>query len=293
MISASTNLYAVIGDPVAHSLSPVMQNWFIEQFHLNAVYTAFRVKGAKLQMCINGMRAMGIKGLNVTVPHKEAIRSFVDEQSEEVRVLGAANTLKNQAGVISAYVTDPYGFIESLGENRARFRGASVLLYGAGGAAKSVSYALSRLGVDQLLISDLVSQKAIELAERAQKLYGLKNASALVKGFAPMKEIIKHTHIVINATAVGMFPLEDKSVVDNYDVVGTKHFFYDLVYNPAQTKFLRLAEERGAATQNGLDMLIYQGLESLRIWTGQDLSLLPSQLNELKKLMRNQLGVHE
>lgn len=293
MISPSTKLFGVIGDPISHSLSPVMHNWFIEQFQLDAVYTAFRVTGSHLKGCLDGMRALGISGLNVTVPHKEAVLPFVDERSEEVNSIGAANTLKNEAGVLTAYVTDPYGFIESLGDNRARFYGASALLYGAGGAAKSVAFALSKLGVAQLLIADIVSQKAVELAERAQQFYGLKNASALVKGFAPMKEIIKHTHIIINATAVGMFPLPDKSVVDSYDVVGTQHFFYDLVYNPAQTKFLRLAQERGATTQNGLNMLIFQGLQSLRIWTGQELDLTPAQLRELKKLLNRQLGVHE
>ena len=290
MISAATHLYAVIGDPIAHSLSPVMQNWFIKQFDLDAVYTAFHVKHENLQACVEGARAMGINGVNVTVPHKEAILPFVDRASEQVKLLGAANTLANDNGTITAHVTDPYGFIESLGEHKSRFSGASVLLFGAGGAAKSVAYALSKLGVGQLLISDLITPKAVELAKRA-KAFGLKDATALEPPLAPIKEIIKHTHIIINATAVGMHPHQEKSVVAHYDVVGPQHFFYDLVYNPAKTTFLRLAEEKGATIKNGLNMLIFQGVQSLRIWTGLDLQLSPSQLSELQTIMRKKLTV--
>ena len=293
MINATTKVYAVIGDPIAHSLSPVMQNWFIKQFDLNAVYAAFHVKNENIKSCVQGIRALGLGGLNITVPHKEAVIPFADELSDEVQKLGAANTLVNENGKISAHVTDPYGFIESLGDNKKRFKGASVLMFGAGGAAKSVAYALGKLGVDQLLISDLVASKAKELAAAAKKSFGLKDATALERPMAPMKQITKNTHIIINATAVGMHPMENKTVVEFYDVVGPKHFFYDLVYNPAQTKFLRLAAEKGAATQNGLDMLIFQGLQSMRIWTGEDLQLSSDQLSELQSIMKKQLGLHE
>ncbi len=293
MINASTTVYAVIGDPIAHSLSPVMQNWFIKQFDLNAVYTAFHVKNDNVKSSVNGIRALGLGGLNVTVPHKEAVIPFADELSDEVKKLGAANTLVNDDGRISAHVTDPYGFIESLGENKDRFKGASVLMFGAGGAAKSVAYALGRLGVDQLLISDVVSPKAKELAAAARSSFGLKDATAIERQLAPMKQITKNTHIIINATAVGMHPIENKSVVEHYDVVGPNHFFYDLVYNPAQTKFLRLAAEKDAVTQNGLDMLIFQGLQSMRIWTGQDLQLSFEQLFKLQTIMKRHLGIYE
>jgi shikimate dehydrogenase len=293
MINASTALYAVIGDPIRHSLSPIMQNWFIEQFRLNAVYTAFHVQSEKLRSCIDGMRAMGIDGFNVTVPHKEAVVACADEWADDVRLIGAANTLKNNDGHICAHVTDPYGFIESLGDNKERFKGASALMYGAGGAAKSVAYALAKLGVDQLLIVDIAAEKAVELAKLAAKSFGIKNASALQKPFAPMKTILAHTHIVINATPVGMHPLHDKTVVEHYDVITADHFFYDLVYNPGKTTFLRHAEERGAIIQNGLDMLIFQGLQSMRIWTEQELMLSAAQLNDLKSVMKNQLGIDE
>ncbi|MBN1466095.1 shikimate dehydrogenase [candidate division KSB1 bacterium] len=292
MMNASTILYAVIGDPIQHSLSPAMQNWFIEQFRLNAVYAAFHVRSEDLRACIDGMRAMGIGGINVTVPHKEAVVAWADELADDVRLLGAANTLKNSDGHISAHVTDPHGFEESLGGHADRFKGASVLLYGAGGAARSVAYALAKLGVRQLLIAEVAVQKAFELAELA-KSFGIKNAAALQKPLAPMKTILANAHIVINATPVGMHPWHEKTVVDYPDVITVDHFFYDLVYNPGKTRFLREAEERGATVQNGLDMLIFQGLHSLRLWTEQELRLSTGQFNDLRSFMKKLLGIDE
>ncbi len=292
MISARTKLFAVIGDPIAHSLSPVMQNRFISQFGLDAVYTAFHVKNSDLRACVDGMRAMGIRGLNVTVPHKEAVLPFVDQASEEVQLLGAANTLKNDDGRIIAFVTDPYGFEQSLAE-KSRFKDAGVLLFGAGGAAKSVAFALARLGVKKLIIHDLVDEKTRELVALCRDGFGLADVSALADLSADLNEVIAETPILINATAVGMHPLHEKSVIEDLAPVSKKHFCFDLVYNPGKTKFLRLAEKTGAAVQNGLDMLIFQGLKSLRIWTDEELELTPDQLGQVRRIMKEQLGIDE
>ncbi len=291
MISARTNIFAVIGDPIAHSLSPLMQNWFIEQFNLDAVYAAFHVKSENLSACVNGMKAMGIRGLNVTVPHKEAILNVVENKSPEVQQLGAANTLVLENNQITAHVTDPYGFIESLGENRERFKKTSVLLFGAGGAAKSVSNALATLGVKRLIIHDLVPEKAAELITLCRESFGIYNVSSLEETGQTVNDVVAQTPIVINATAVGMHPNESASVIEDMAAVTENHFFYDLVYNPGKTRFLQLAEWAGATVQNGLRMLIFQGLQSLRIWTGKDLKLSSTGLIELETIMKKELGI--
>lgn len=291
MINARTQLYAVIGDPIAHSLSPVMQNWFIHHFDLDAVYTAFHVQQTGLQACLNGMKAMGIRGLNVTVPHKEAVLPFVDNRSAEVQQLGAANTLKLDDGQITAHVTDPYGFIESLGEQRERFKDQSVLLFGAGGAAKSVSVATGTLGIQRLIVHDVIQEKAEELARLARDVFGVPDAVTLSQLKTELPEIVSQTPIVINATAVGMHPQEDRSVIEDMTPVTSNHFFYDLIYNPGKTRFLHLAQQAGAAVQNGLRMLIFQGLQSLRIWTDRDLQLAPAALLELETLLKKELGL--
>ncbi len=292
VISARTKLFAVIGDPVAHSLSPVMQNWFIRQFGLDAVYTAFHVRNSDLRACVDGLRAMGIGGLNVTVPHKEAVLPFIDHASKAVELLGAANTLKNDDGRIRAFVTDPYGFEQSLVE-KSRFKDAGVLMFGAGGAAKSVAYALARLGVKKLIIHDLVEDKTRELVKLCRERFGLADVSSLADVSVNLNDVIAETPILINATAVGMHPLHEKSVIEDFAPVSEKHFCFDLVYNPAKTRFLRLAERAGAAVQNGLDMLIFQGLQSLRIWTDEELQLTPGQLKHVRMIMNEQLGIHE
>ena len=293
MISASTKLFAVIGDPIGHSLSPVMQNCFINQFGLDAVYMAFHVKNSNLQTCVEGMKSVGIGGLNVTVPHKEAILPFIDAKSEEVLKLGAANTLKNVDGHIEGYVTDPYGFTESIFQNRGRFKDAKVMLFGAGGAAKSVAFALSMLGVQRLIVSDLVAEKTRELVSLCRDSFGLAQTSSLSDSDASLSDILADSNIIINATAVGMHPLQEKSVVEEFSAISNNHFCYDLVYNPGKTKFLRHAEKAGAAIQNGLDMLIFQGLQSMRIWTGKELKLDEKQLQFVRKIMNEQLGIHE
>ena len=270
-----------------------MQNCFIEQLGIDAVYTAFHVDSEHLKACIDGMRAMGISGLNVTIPHKEAVLPFVDELSDQVRLLGAANTLKNLNGRIEAHVTDPYGFIESLGENRSRFAGSQVLMFGAGGAAKSVAFALKQLGIERLLITDIIDAKAKNLVALCTDRFGLNETIFIKEAGASIKKLLTDCKVVINATAVGMQPLLDKSVVNDFSAVTKDHFFYDLVYNPGKTQFLRQAESAGARIQNGLDMLIFQGLQSLRIWTNQQLHLTDAQLMNVRTLMKQQLGIHE
>jgi shikimate dehydrogenase len=292
MIEATSTVYSVIGDPIAHSLSPVMQNWFINQFELDAVYAAFHVRNEGLAACIDGMKALGISGLNVTVPHKEAVLSLADALSQEVQKLGAANTLKNDDGRITAFVTDPYGFMESLGAHKERFAGARVLLFGAGGAARSVCYALGLLKVHQVIVHDIDQQKCETLVSLCRTGFKIAEAVTLSSLNDKLNDVLSETPIVINATAVGMHPSTDQSVVKDMSAIGKNHFFFDLVYNPGVTRFLQLAQKSGAAVQSGLDMLIFQGLQSLRIWTGQNLELTAAQLSQVRTLLQQKLNAH-
>ena len=291
-IDTETHLYGVIGDPIGHSLSPLMQNWFIRRFDLNALYMAFHVKDKNVSSCFDGVRAMGIHGLNVTIPHKEAVLNYVDEKSDAVRLLKAANTIANVDGSLTAYVTDPDGFIASLGDRKERFKAAGVLMFGAGGAAKSVAYAADQLKIDTLIIHDVIPEKSAQLVNTCQTEYDYK-AFDLSSLRQDSGTIVGDSNIVINATAVGMFPNHHQSVLNDYSRVSDQHFFYDLVYNPSATLFLQRAEQSGAAVQNGLRMLIYQGLQSLRIWYDQDFELTESQVLELEQLMTKQLESHE
>ncbi len=287
MSDAPEPVYAVIGDPIGHSLSPLMQNWFLRTFGLPGTYVAFQVSRRELPQAVEGIRALGIRGVNVTVPHKEAVLPLVDEGDEEVRRLGAANTLENANGRLIAHVTDPYGFIASLGEERDRLRGAQVMLFGAGGAARSVCRALAQLGAARVIIHDVDGAKCSALAELCAS-FGLP-AVILSSLKVDLNQVIAEAAVVINATPVGMPPLQERTVLEDMRAVGKGHFFYDLVYNPPLTRFLREAAQKGAEVRNGLDMLIFQGLQSLRLWTGLSLELSGDQLREVRTLLQRKL----
>jgi len=293
MIKTSTTLLAVIGDPIVHSLSPLMQNWMINYFKINAAYVAFHVKSNQLEQCVNGVKAFNMGGLNVTAPHKEQILNFVDQKSREVELLHAANTLKNENGTITAFVTDPFGFIESLGKNQSRFAGANVLMFGAGGAAKSVAYALSQLGIDKLIITDIFEEKAVQLKELAKNAFKISRVETIKIKTNNLNDYITDSQILINATAVGMHPNAAKSVLDDYSAISKQHYIYDLIYNPGHTALMLNAQKKGATVQNGLDMLLFQGLQSLRIWMNEDYELKIPALNELKSIMKKELGIYE
>ncbi len=287
MIRATSALYAVIGDPVEHSLSPVLHNYMMTQFGLNAVYVAFHVPKSKLGDCINSFKMLGLSGINVTVPHKEKVCEYADDCSDEVKVLGAANTLKITKNKISAHVTDPYGFLESLGPDKERFVDAPVLILGAGGAARSVMFALGELGPDRILIFNRTRDKARQLANDAKKNYSL---DVKIIKQTELSAAVNESRIIVNTTSVGMSPHVNDSPLPDFSALSQRHYVYDLIYNPGKTRLLLEAENRGATIKNGLDMLIFQGLQSLRIWMDGDFSLNETQLKELRALLRSELG---
>lgn len=290
MIDTQTKLFGVIGDPIEHSLSPLMQNWMIRLFGRNAVYTAFHVRQDELASAMQGMKALKIAGFNVTIPHKEAVVRYATEKSHEVALLNAANTLKHQDNAISAHVTDPAGFIESLSSLQKMFDGASVVLLGAGGSARSIAYALSVLKVNQLTIVNRTAERAAKLSHMARSRFGIPVVRTLTPDDARLNDAIEASTILINATSVGMYPHVDASPLPDHSAINSAHFVYDLIYNPAKTFLLRQAEKRGAGIQNGLDMLIFQGLESLRFWFDEQFVLDSASLTELRTILNKALG---
>jgi len=287
LIRASSALYAVIGDPVGHSLSPVLHNYMINEFGLNAVYVAFRVPKSSLRRCLDSFKILGLSGINVTVPHKETVCQYVDDSSDEVKTLGAANTLKIQNDHISAHVTDPYGFLESLGTDKERFIDAPVLILGAGGAARSVLFALSKLNPGKVFLYNRTLEKAQILAQEAKKIYDL-DIQTIEQ--TALSSAISQSSVIVNTTSVGMSPDYNKSPLQDFSAFSQQHYVYDLIYNPGKTRLLFKAEHRGSKIKNGLDMLIFQGLQSLRIWMDENLSLSEKQLKELRGLLRSELG---
>lgn len=263
MIAGSTQVLGVIGDPVAHTASPAMHNAAIAALGLDYAYVAFHVRPQGLPAAIDGMRALGLAGLNVTVPHKVAVMDLVDEVAEEARVIGAVNTVAPIDGRLVGYNTDAYGVMESL-----RVQGGleamppRVALLGAGGAARAVLYGLlQRPEIEQVLLLNRTVERAEALARDLDP-----GGKRVVVG--PLTGPVADVGLLINSTSIGMHPHEDASPLPAGTVLGPHTTVLDIVYKPLQTRLLRQAEKAGAPALNGLGMLAYQGARSFEIWTG-------------------------
>ena len=264
MISGTTRVLGVIGDPVAHTASPAMHNAALKALNLNYVYAAFRVDPAALSQALAGMRALGMVGLNVTVPHKQAVMAHLDEISVEAQSIGAVNTIANRDGRLVGYNTDAFGIVQSLkADGGLDSLPPKVALLGAGGAARAVLYALlARDEVEEVLLLNRTVEKAAALAG------DLDSAGKVRVGSLAETGPIGEAGLLINATALGMHPREDVSPLADPSCLHEHMLVADIVYNPLETVLMRQAAAAGASTINGLGMLAWQGARSFEIWTG-------------------------
>lgn len=259
LIDATTKVVGVIGYPVAHSLSPQMHNSAFSHLGLNYVYLAWEVEPSKLERAIEGVRGLGIVGLNVTIPHKEKVAEIIDELSEEAEMVGAVNTIHNVNGKLYGYNTDVEGFRRALGRD---VKGKTAVVIGAGGAGRAVVYALASDGASCIILNR-TEEKAKELAERYKGLGEIR-----ARGLTPsnLREVMQKADILVNATSLGM---KGEMIEGIEEVVREDLLAVDLVYNPRETPLLRLAKEKGAEVVEGWRMLLHQGAFSFEIWTGK------------------------
>lgn len=263
-MNAETRFYGVIGDPVKHSKSPVMLNAAFAAVGINAVYGAFHIKSTELRQAVNGFRALGFGGINVTIPHKLAIMEYIDEIDEGAKVIGAVNTVVHEDGKLIGYNTDGIGYVRALKEeNRVSLAGSRILVIGAGGAARGVVYALAQEKPKQIWIANRTAAKAEQLADSL-------NEFASVTGMAlqEIKEVIGDADVVINTTAVGMHPYIEEMPFQP-DLLKGNTLVSDLIYNPLTTKLLAEAKQKGCRIHGGLGMFVYQGAYAFEYWTGR------------------------
>ena len=243
---------AVIGHPIAHSLSPTLHASALRASAKPGSYAAYDVKPAGLQPAILGLRALGFLGVNVTIPHKEAALAFCDHVDPEAAAIGAVNTLKFTERGVEGYNTDGRGFLASLGDWSPA--GANVLLLGAGGAARAVAFALRNAGASRIGIVN-------RTPARAQALM----AELGVDGDVQPEE----ADLLVNCTSVGMAPNADASPFTDWGRLRRSCLVYDLVYRPADTAFLQAARSRGLMAVGGLAMLAHQAALAWQIWFGE------------------------
>ncbi len=269
MISGKTRVLGVIGHPVEHSSSPAMHNAALQALGLDWVYVAFAVRPAELRAALAGMRALQIRGLNVTVPHKVAVMECLDELSPEAREIGAVNTIHNRDGRLIGHNTDAFGAMESLRQEGGleQFPPQAALL-GAGGAARAVLYGLlQRPEVERITLLNRTPEKGEKLATELDP--GGKRVR-VGKLDPQSKDQVRDAGLLINATSVGMHPRQGESPLADPSCLRPGMVVLDLVYNPLQTLLLRQAQEAGARPVDGLGMLARQGARAFEIWTGME-----------------------
>ncbi|MFX1447648.1 MAG: shikimate dehydrogenase [Promethearchaeota archaeon] len=263
-INTRTKVLCVIGHPIEHSMSPFMHNAALEELSLDYIYLAFDVPPKDLKKAVLGFKKHDMKGINVTIPHKETIMEYLDQIDPLAEKIGAVNTIKNVDGNLIGRNTDAFGAKKALIDTGFQVKGKKVLILGAGGAARAISFALSD-EIDEIFVCNRTEKRAIKLA---------KDLNDSMKVTATGKDMSKETltaliddvELLINTTPVGMYP-DIKRTPISKDLLADHLFVYDIIYNPLKTQLLNEASEIGCKTLNGLDMFINQGALSFEWWT--------------------------
>ncbi|MFZ5647880.1 MAG: shikimate dehydrogenase [Bacillota bacterium] len=277
-INGKTRLCGIFGYPVEHSFSPAMHNAAFEYMSVNWAYVPFPVRPENLGQAVSAVRALNLAGVNVTVPHKQAVAGLVDHLSDGARLSGAVNTIVNDGGILTGHNTDGEGFIRALKEEAGIEAGKGpALILGAGGAARAVAAALALNGCPAVFIANRSGGRAGELCElimnstgcRAEILNWLEipgKGSREYKGWA---EALGQASLVVQTTPIGMYPKTDEAPPFPFDLLNSGHVVADLIYNPGSTLFMQRCGAAGARVYNGLGMLLHQGAIAFELWTGR------------------------
>jgi len=260
----------IIGWPVGHSLSPVMHNAAFQHEGMACHYAAFPVAPADLPAALAGVRALDLLGLNVTIPHKEAVIPLLDEVAPSAKQLGAVNTIVNRGGRLVGYNTDGWGFISSLEEAGVNPAGMQAVVLGAGGAARAVAVHLALSGASRIIITNRTLQRAVTLAKLVSQVVPGTVVTAAGAGSDEERRALSQADLVVNCTPLGMHPEQvDLTPVEEIDLLPERAVVYDAVYRPEETRLLREARQRGLHTISGLGMLIHQGACAWEYWFGR------------------------
>ncbi len=283
-ISAKSKLLGVTGYPIEHSLSPLMHNAALEFLGLDYCYLPLPLRPEDLAKGIAGLKVLGFKGFNITIPHKEAIIALLDELDVSAARVGAVNTVVRQAGKFIGFNTDGGGFLRSIRELwQYEPNGQQVVLLGAGGAAKAVATALAAEGVVGMTIANRDVARAARLCEQLQKNFTCR-ARAVHLLDPELDQALAQSSLVVQTTPAGMFPeLTAKPCIDTHRLL-SHNLVYDLIFNPSETQFLAGARQQGCRTANGLGMLLHQGAMALELWTG-----LPAPLDVMRGALQDRL----
>ena len=275
-ITGHTGLTGLLGSPVAHSISPMMHNEAFEQLGLDYVYLAFDVGTDRLETAVEGLRALNVRGFNLTMPDKNLMCTLCDKLSPAAEISGAVNTVVNDGGVFTGYTTDGIGYMQAAKDAGHDLIGKKMTLMGAGGAATAILVQAALDGLSEISVFSIRDA----FFPRAEKIVGQLNerTKCRVRLFdfddeSILRREIGESCILTNGTSVGMAPNTDRSVITDPSMFHQDLVVSDVIYNPKETLLLRTAREAGCRTFNGLYMLMYQGAEAFRLGTGQEMPI--------------------
>ncbi|WP_235069938.1 shikimate dehydrogenase [Turicibacter sp. TJ11] len=275
-ITGHTELIGLIATPIRHSSSPKMHNAAFAKLGLDYAYLAFEVGNEQLEDTIKGFRAMNVRGCNVSMPNKTVVHKYLDKLSPAAELCGAVNTIVNDNGVLTGHITDGVGFMTSVADAGFDPIGKKVTIVGCGGAGTAIQIQAALDGVAELAIFN-IQDACFERAKQTVKDINEKtNCKATLYDLADTEELRKQmadSYMFINATGVGMKPLEGQTYIKDASMLRPELIVCDVVYSPAKTALLELAESVGCPTLNGLGMMLFQGAAAFKLWTGQEMPI--------------------
>ena len=283
MINVSTKNLGIIGYPIGHTLSPTMQMAAIRAANLDYSYIAIPVQKGRLIMAVDGLRSLDFRGWNVTIPLKSLIPQLLDSLNADAKMIGAVNTVVNDGGRLTGYNTDVNGFLAALNEFGFMPEDCNATVLGAGGAARAVIWGLCKRKAAHIAVGVRNPEKYKDIIEDFKVFDAIDIYHWESDEF---KEQLQQTDLLINTTPLGMTPNVDEMPPVDISLVPEGALVYDVIYSPAKTKFLQKAEELGYPTLNGMTMLLYQGVEAFRLFTGVE----PDEevmLNALKEALQD------
>ena len=274
-ISGHTGLMALIGSPVGHSGSPAMYNYSFQRLGLDYAYVALDIKENEVKDAIAAMRLFNMKGGNVTMPDKTEAAKYMDALSPAAQIIGAINTIVNEDGRLTGHITDGEGFVNNLKDHGIDIKGKKITVGGGGGAATAIQVQCALDGVSEITIFNKKDAFFARTEATAEKIRAAVPGIVVnvydIDDIAKMTEEIRNSDIFVNATIVGMKPLDDQSVVKDLSAFRPGLVVCDAVYNPEETKLLREAKEAGCTCVGGKGMLLWQGVSAFRLFTGRDM----------------------
>jgi len=280
-INGETKICAVIGNPIAHSLSPLIHNTAFREKGLNYLYVAFQVED--LKGAITGVRALGIRGLSVTIPYKMEIMRYLDEVDPLARAIGSVNTVVNSQGKLTGYNSDGPGALKALKDSGVELNSAKIVIIGSGGAARAIAFSLAWDGkLAGLTILGVLADQTKDLIKDVTVKTGVKAGGGLIEK-KRLRDNVREADILINCTPVGMYPQLDESPVEK-DCFKKDLTVFDIVYNPLRTRMLRDAEEKGCKTVPGSEMFLNQAAIQFELFTGVEPPVVSMRHVLLKQL---------